>query len=75
MRLAHFFGKDRGAEHPELVLSFRYLPDDAPFAGVLDELVSPGGFTNHAFRAKYHDDGRPVKNFTADDRLKEVDCW
>lgn len=63
--------------HPELVLSFRYLPDHAPFADVLDELVSSGGFTNYAFRAKYRlDDGRlvPVKNHTADDRLKEVHC-
>ena len=53
-------------------MSFRHLPADARFAGVVDELVTPGGFANHAFTARYHADRTPVKNFTADDRLKEV---
>lgn len=71
-RLSHFFGRDRGLNHPELYFAFRNLPPNAPFSNVLEELRTPGGFEYLAFLPKFHQDGTAVKNHNADDVLKEV---
>ncbi|KAL3130378.1 poly ADP-ribose polymerase [Trebouxia sp. C0009 RCD-2024] len=70
-RLSHFFGRDRGLNHPELYFAFRNLPPNAPFSNVLEELRTPGGFEYLAFLPKFHQDGTAVKNHNADDVLKE----
>ena len=55
-----------------MVIAFQHLPPDAPFSDVLEELRSPGGFEYMGYRPEFHEDGKPVKNHTADDVLKEV---
>lgn len=58
-----------------MIVAFRSsLPADARMSNVLAELQSPGGFEYLSFVPKFHKDGTPVKNHTADYVLKEVLC-
>lgn len=71
-RVSHFFGRDRGLNHPEMCFAFRHLPPDAPFSTVLEELRTPGGFEYLGFLPKWNRDGTAAKNHNADDVLKQV---
>ncbi len=61
IRLANFFGTSRGQGHPDLFFSHRSLPDNAPFAHVLGELTTSGGFRQLGFQAMFHPNGEAVK--------------
>lgn len=70
--LVEFFGTRRGAAHPDLILSYRNVPPDAPIARLLDELQNTGGFVNHSFQARFGPNGEALPDHTADFRLKTV---
>lgn len=81
--LENFFGikhplhnkLEGGLGTPELYLSIKDIPADAPFSEALAELTSSANWTRLGFQAKFHyENGHKVadKNHTADFQLNRV---